>query len=141
GSITPFDSDLDRLIRIPIKHEIDIAMKEARVRYSYSSNQIILASAPYDTDCVDYSNSRFTSQQNCINQCVKEVTETHGFLHDKTIIEQERYWNSSLKFLPFPLDFERRSESEIREFVNNRDFRIPAKYLNDTVKKIKVAGK
>lgn len=65
------------------------------IRFTYSTKITKLAPAPYDTDCRDYHKMGFTSNENCLSECLTNFTEKHGYLIATNVIPREKYRNSS----------------------------------------------
>jgi len=60
-----------------------------------------LAIPPYDTQCMNYTEHGFTSQDNCISNCIKSIITNHNFLTYQLAIKKNEYENSSLFLFPF----------------------------------------
>lgn len=94
------DSDFDVPFRTPALVKSVHDNKFLLVDLSYSVTKTHLASYPYDTDCLNYSRNGFTSQYNCISECIKNIIEPQGFIHEFLALNKKRYENSTLKLVP-----------------------------------------
>lgn len=71
------------------------------IRFSYWVKMTKLAPSPYDTNCRDYRKMGFTSNENCLSQCLNNFTEKHGYMIETNVIPGNKYRNSSLRILSF----------------------------------------
>lgn len=71
------------------------------IRLSYSTKMVKLAPVPYDTNCRNYHQLGFTSNENCLSLCLNNFTVKHGYIINTNVISREKYRNSSLLILPY----------------------------------------
>src|SRR6185312_3559283 len=58
----------------------------------------------YEINCLDYrSQTRYTSRENCLNQCLYQFTNVYGMVIESHALNRELFENSSLILAPWKL--------------------------------------
>lgn len=118
--MTSYDSDLQKPMRTPLIAWINTSIGKVDWSFTYSLTRTTLLSAPYDTNCLNYSRTKHQSRHSCLSSCIRQETEWKWQkIPVENCVIREEYENSSLSLIPFFVDDEENplKEEEISESV------------------------